>query len=77
MLESSWRVGGATAAEVAALITFAEDPSVQIVEASHLEKFGNDPQAPPGAVIHFQGDDADVGPLLRYTVVGRISRAQV
>jgi Protein of unknown function (DUF3182) len=74
VLESSWRVGGATGAELAALIAFAEDPSVQIVEASHLEKFGNDGQAPPEAVIHFQGNDPEVGPLLRYTIVGRTSR---
>jgi hypothetical protein len=76
VLESSWRVGGATAAELAALTRFAEDPSVQIVEASHLEKFGSNRDAPPGAVIHFRGDDPEVGPILRYTVVGRITRSR-
>ena len=76
VLKSSWRVGGATAAELAALTRFAEDPSVQIVEASHLEKFGPDRDPPPGALVHFQGEDPEVGPLLRYTVVGRIARSK-
>jgi Protein of unknown function (DUF3182) len=75
VFESSWRVGGATAAEVMALTTFAEDPSVQLVEASHVEKFGPGCEAPSGAVIHFQGDDPEIGPLLRYTVVRRIARS--
>jgi Protein of unknown function (DUF3182) len=74
VLESSWRVGGATAAELAALTKFADDPSVNMVEASHLEKFGQDCNAPPEAIIHFRGDDPEVGPLLRYTLVGRIAR---
>ena len=67
-------LGGATAAELVALTRFAEDPSVQIVEALHVEKFGRGCEAPLGAVIHFKGDDPEVGPLLRYTVVGRIAR---
>jgi Protein of unknown function (DUF3182) len=75
VLESSWRVGGATPAELAALTRFADDPSVTMVEASHLEKFGPDCNAPPGAIIHFRGDDPDVGPLTRYTLVGRIARS--
>jgi len=77
VLESSWRVGGATAAELAALTKFADDPSVNVVEASHLEKFGRDCNAPPEAIIHFRGDDPDVGPLLRYTLVGRIARRTI
>ena len=71
VFESSWRVGGATSAELVAMTTFMQDPSVQIVEASHVEKFGMDREAPRGAVIHFQGDDPPVGPLIRYTVVKR------
>jgi hypothetical protein len=69
VFESSWRVGGATSAELVALSIFIQDPSVQIVEASHVERFGKDCEAPRGAVIHFQGDDPRDGPLIRYTVV--------
>ena len=75
VLESSWRVGGATAAEVVAMTKFAEDPSIQVVEVSHLEKFGSNVQAPHGAVIHFQGNDSEIGPMSRYTVVRRIARS--
>jgi hypothetical protein len=34
VFESSWRVGGATSAELVALSIFSQDPSVQVVEAS-------------------------------------------
>jgi uncharacterized protein DUF3182 len=69
VFEPSWRIGGASSAELAALAAFAQDPSVQIVEASAVEEFGKDREAPADAIIHFQGDDPEVGPLLRYTVV--------
>jgi Protein of unknown function (DUF3182) len=69
VLESSWRAGGATSAELAALAAFAQDPALQIIEASAVEEFGADAKAPPDAVIHFQGEDPEAGPLLRYTVV--------
>ena len=69
VFESSWRVGGATSAELVALSAFIQDPSLQMVEASHVEEFGKDREAPRGAVIHFQGDDPNAGPLLRYTVI--------
>jgi hypothetical protein len=71
VFESSWRVGGATSAELVALSLFNQDPSVQVVEASHVEKFGKDCEAPRGAVIHFQGDDPRDGPVIRYTFVKR------
>ena len=74
VFEASWRVGGATGAEVMALTEFARDPSVQVVEASHVEEFGKNRQAPLGAVTHFQGDDPQVGPMIRYTVLRRIER---
>jgi hypothetical protein len=69
VFESSWRIGGASSAELAALAAFARDPSMQIVGASHVEEFGKNRQAPANAIIHFQGEDPDAGPLLRYTVV--------
>jgi hypothetical protein len=73
VFESSWRIGGASSAELAALAAFARDPSIQIVGASHIEEFGNGCKAPPNAIIHFQGADPEAGPLLRYTVVKSIS----
>jgi len=69
VLESSWRAGGASSAELAALAAFVQDPTLQIIEASAVEEFGIDGKAPPDAIIHFQGNGSDVGPLLRYTVI--------
>jgi hypothetical protein len=73
VFESSWRIGGASSAELAALAAFARDPSIQIVGASHVEEFGMGRKAPQNAIIHFQGLDPEAGPLLRYTVVKSIS----
>jgi Protein of unknown function (DUF3182) len=69
VLESSWRIGGASSAELVALAAFAKDPSLPIVRASHIQVFGKKHEAPADAIIHFQGDDPEAGPLLRYTVV--------
>ena len=73
VLESSWRAGGASSAELAALAAFAQNPALQIVEASAVEEFGRDHEAPADAIIHFAGEDPQLGPLLRYTVVKRKS----
>lgn len=71
VLESSWRAGGASSAELAALAEFAQNPTLQVVEASAVEEFGRDHEPPAGAIIHFAGEDPQLGPLLRYTVVKR------
>ena len=69
VLESSWRVGGATGAEVLALAALQRDPSLSIVQAAHTEEFGSDKKPPEAAIVHFHGDDPRVGPVLRYTIV--------
>src|SRR5262249_33005855 len=69
VLEPSWRVGGASSAELAAFAAFARDPSLEIVGASHVEEFGTGRRAPAEAIVEFQGDDPEAGPLLRYTIV--------
>src|SRR5262249_3113325 len=69
VLESSWRVGGASSAELAAFAACARDPSLEIIGASHVEEFGKGRRAPADAIVEFQGDDPEWGPLLRYTVV--------
>ena len=71
VLESSWRAGGASSAELAALAEFAQNPTLQVVEASAVEEFGRDHEPPADAIIHFAGEDPQLGPLLRYTVVKR------
>jgi Protein of unknown function (DUF3182) len=69
VLEPSWRVGGASSAELAAMAAFARDPSLEIVRASHVEEYGERRRAPADAIVEFQGDDPEAGPLLRYTIV--------
>jgi hypothetical protein len=67
VLEASWRAGGASGAEAAALQAFAGDPGLRAVQVSSVEVFASDAQIPPGAVVHFRGVDAEVGALVRYT----------
>lgn len=74
VLEASWRSGGASTAELAALKAFAEDSALQIVEATSVKQFGKPRKIPAGAIVHFEGEDPEEGPLLRYTVIRRAPR---
>lgn len=74
VLEASWRSGGASTAELAALTAFTQDPAVQVVEAAAVKHYGKARKIPPGAIVHFEGDDPEDGPLLRYTVMTRALR---
>jgi hypothetical protein len=68
ILEQSWRIGGASAAEIAALETFRREPSLRSVRAACIEVYGKK-DAPPDAVVHFHGVDDRVGPITKYTRV--------
>lgn len=74
VLEASWRSGGASTAELAALTAFADDPSLQVVQTTSVKHYGTSRKIPAGASIHFQGDDPEDGPLLRYTTAARALR---
>jgi Protein of unknown function (DUF3182) len=74
VFEASWRSGGASTAELAALMAFTQDSTLQVVEATSVKQFGRQMTIPAGAVVHFHGDDPEDGPLLRYTVVTRAIR---
>lgn len=74
VFEASWRPGGASTAELAALSALAEDPSLDVFEASTVKDFGRAREAPRHALIHFAGDDPEEGPILRYTLVMRTLR---
>lgn len=69
VLEQSWRMGGASSAEIAALQAFVDDPALQSVRASSVEVY-RDEAIPEGAVEVFRGSDAEVGFILKYTVIG-------
>jgi hypothetical protein len=68
VFEASWRFGGASPAELAAMHLFAESPAVDVVHASTVEAYGWEAAPPPGAIVHFHGEDEQDGPMARYTV---------
>jgi hypothetical protein len=67
VLEQSWRIGGASGAEVAALAAFQADPALGAVCASTTEVYGTGAAPPADAVIYFQGIDEHVGPITKYS----------
>jgi hypothetical protein len=69
VLEQSWRIGGASGAEVAALHAFRDHPARRWVQASTHEIYADDAVAPAGAQVHFCGRDEHVGALLKYSLV--------
>jgi len=70
VLEQSWRIGGASGAEIAALEAFGADPLLPAIRASTVEIYGTAP-LPEDAVVYFDGIDAENGPMLKYVTVGR------
>lgn len=69
VLEQSWRAGGATGAELAALEVFRREPARTRVRTRCVEIFGASPEPPPGATVHFRGTDPQVGFLTKYSVI--------
>jgi hypothetical protein len=69
VLEQSWRVGGASGAEVAALAAFRDEPALHQVDFSTREHYGPQARPPAGAQVLFDGDDPDAGPVLKYVCV--------
>lgn len=70
VLEQSWRLGGASGAEIAALELFEDQPERHVLNASCFEVYGDGVVPPPNATVYFSGVDAQVGPITKYTVVG-------
>jgi hypothetical protein len=68
VLEQSWRIGGASGAEVAALAALRADPALDTLRARCSEAYGQ-ASAPPRASVHFCGVDPRIGPITKYTVV--------
>lgn len=69
VLEQSWRLGGASGAEMAALAAFRADPSLRAVRATSREVYGSDFVVPDQAHVYFRGVDPHVGPLTKYTLI--------
>ena len=65
VLEQSWRIGGASSAEVIAMEAFQATPAPKIVQASSIERYGAEQTTPPEAIILFSGVDTTVGPITK------------
>jgi hypothetical protein len=76
VLEQSWRVGGATGAEIAALEAFRVQPGRERVRASCIEIFGPSPEPPAHATVYYRGTDARAGLLTKYTVLHQDDNAR-
>jgi hypothetical protein len=68
VLEQSWRIGGATPAELAALRAFAADRRLACIRASTHETYGGTPP-PAGASVHFEDRARRFGGLVKYVTV--------
>lgn len=68
VLEQSWRIGGASGAEVAALRAFAVDPRLLRVRASICERYGGASLVPAGAWVLFDGLDEGGGRITKYAL---------
>lgn len=68
VLEQSWRIGGASAAEVEALMAFAADRSLRRIRCSTHEIYG-ETTLPSDATVQYAGNDPSVGFISKYTRV--------
>lgn len=68
VLEQSWRFGGASPAEIAALAAFERDAGLYRVFASTHEIYGG-VELPRSAIVSFHGVDPHVGAITKYCVV--------
>jgi len=75
VLEQSWRIGGASAAEIEALIAFSEAPALQRLDVSTHEVYG-ETVLPRGADVLFEGEDPQVGFITKYIQVEPYERTQ-
>jgi len=66
VLEQSWRIGGASGAEVAALQAFAADPALRVVRAATTEIYGGTAAVPADATVYFDGVDEHAGRITKY-----------
>jgi len=69
VLEQSWRIGGASGAEVLALQALHDDPTLAVVRTSTFEVHGRLHDPPAGAIVFFAGIDPHVGPIMKYAQV--------
>ncbi|MEN4918920.1 DUF3182 family protein [Achromobacter spanius] len=65
VLEQSWRAGGASIAELAALQAFLLSPSLKTVTAATRERYGKDEPIPTAQRYVYRGEDSAVGMITK------------
>jgi uncharacterized protein DUF3182 len=68
VLEQSWRIGGASGAEVIAFEAFKRDAARTHVRCATVEIYDDACTVPPNAFLYYRGVDEHVGPLTKYAV---------
>jgi hypothetical protein len=68
VLEQSWRIGGASSAEVAALQSFVNDSGMRAIRVSSVETY-IDQSLPTGAIEVYRGPAQNSDFLLKYVTV--------
>ena len=68
VLEQSWRVGGATGAEMVAIESFWRDPALDRMRVSCYEAYGEAAPIPADAQVHYRGIDSQTGHLTKYAL---------
>lgn len=74
VLEASWRIGGASGAEIAAAEAFRAHPTLASVTARGVERYGAH-EPPADGFVSFHADDPEVGPLIKYARIEATRRA--
>ena len=69
VLEQSWRVGGASGAEVRALEAFLADPALDHLRCSTVETYRERPIIPGDAFVYFRGTDSHGSALTKYATL--------
>jgi hypothetical protein len=68
VLEQSWRIGGASGAEILALEALYRDPARRRIRCATVEVYDDQGAVPADAFVYFRGVDAGAGPVVKYAV---------
>lgn len=71
VLEQSWRIGGASGAEIAALEAFRADRTPRLVRSETMEIRSLDAPVPEDATLYYRDHDPAAGPLTKYARIVR------
>jgi hypothetical protein len=69
VLEQSWRVGGASPAEILAFAAFRDDPGRDCVRVCCVERYGESIEIPDTGELFYRGVDEHAGPLTKYALL--------